>query len=281
MQSSSPVIGSHATGGHEIGFAKTFRTDRWWTGPILTFLGLSAFVVYSTWAAFQGNYYFYGSYLSPFYSPLIFIDPSVPGAAPLEHAWIGAWPGWWPALLPASPAFLVLAFPGAFRFTCYYYRKAYYRSFVGSPPGCAVGPLPRKNYKGETFFLLFQNLHRYALYFALLFILILYYDAFCAFFRDGKFGVGVGSMVLLLNATFLACYTLGCHSWRHLVGGRLDCFSCDGSAKARHRIWKRVTALNERHMLFAWVSLFWVGFSDFYVRMVSMGIWRDFSTWGN
>jgi hypothetical protein len=35
------------------------------------------------------------------------------------------------------------------------------------------------------------------------------------------------------------------------------------------------TSLNKRHMLFAWASLFVVGFSDFYVRMLSMGIWRD------
>jgi hypothetical protein len=28
-------------------------------------------------------------------------------------------------------------------------------------------------------------------------------------------------------------------------------------------------------MLFAWMSLFWVGFSDLYVRLCSMGIWSD------
>jgi len=28
-------------------------------------------------------------------------------------------------------------------------------------------------------------------------------------------------------------------------------------------------------MLWAWVSLFWVGFSDLYVRLCSMGIWHD------
>lgn len=270
---------SSIIGGHEIGLTKTQRHDKWWIGPVLTVLGLTAFIIYSTWAAFQGNYYWYGSYLSPFYSPLFFVDPTVPGAAPLSHAWFGTWPSWWPALLPSSPAFLILAFPGSFRFTCYYYRKAYYRSFVGAPPACAVGPLPRKDYRGETSFLIFQNLHRYAFYFALIFIVILFYDAGMSFFRDGKFGIGVGSVVLLLNATFLACYTLGCHSFRHLVGGRLDCFSCDARSQVRHGIWKRVTALNEKHMLFAWVSLFWVGFSDFYVRMVSMGIFKDYGTW--
>lgn len=269
-----------AVGGHSKGFLKTYRTDRWWIGPLLTFLGFSAFIVYSTWAALQGNHYFYGSYLSPFYSPLLFVDPSVVGSAPLAHAWFGGWPSWWPAFIPASPAFLVLAFPGAFRFTCYYYRKAYYRAFFFTPPGCAVGALPQKNYQGETYLLIFQNLHRYAMYFALFFIVILFFDAVQAFFRDGKFGVGVGSIVLLLNATFLACYTLGCHSFRHLVGGRLDCFSCDAASTKRYGIWKRVTLLNENHMLFAWVSLFWVGFSDVYVRLVSMGIWHDLSTWG-
>ncbi len=270
-----------AVGGYSKGFSQTHRTDRWWIGPLLTFLGFSSFIVYSTWAALQGNHYFYGSYLSPFYSPLLFVDPSVTGGASLEHAWFGGWPSWWPSFVPASPAFLVLAFPGAFRFTCYHYRKAYYRAFAFTPPGCAVTALPQKNYKGETFLLLFQNLHRYALYFALFFIIILFSDAVQAFFRDGKLGIGVGSIVLLLNATFLSCYTLGCHSFRHLVGGKLDCFSCDATSSTRYGLWKRVTLLNENHMLFAWISLFWVGFSDVYVRLVSMGIWHDLSTWGN
>ena len=74
-----------------------------------------------------------------------------------------AFPSWWPWFLPASPAFLILAFPGSFRFTCYYYRKAYYRSFAATPPACAVSALPQKKYKGETALLIFQNLHRYAL----------------------------------------------------------------------------------------------------------------------
>lgn len=265
--------------GIQNGFVKTYRTDRWWIEPLLTFMGLSAFVVYSTWAALQGNHYWYGSYLSPFYSPLLFINIHAAGSAPLEHAWFGEWPAWWPEGIPASPAFLILAFPGAFRFTCYYYRKAYYRSFALTPPACAVGSLPQKKYYGETLLLLFQNLHRYALYVALGFIVILYDDAFVSFFRDGEFGVGVGSLVLILNATFLACYTLGCHSFRHLVGGRLDCFSCDRASEIRGGFWSRVTSLNKRHMMWAWISLFWVGFADLYVRMVSMGIWMDWNTW--
>src|SRR6266699_2372495 len=235
------------TGGHLVGFATTARTDRWWFAPLLTIVGLGGFAVYATWAAFQGSYYFSGPYLSPFYSPLLFVDPAAPGSAPLEHAWLGRWPAWWPSLLPASPAILILIFPLAFR---------------------------------ATGLLLVQNLHRYALYFASLFIFILYDDAFRSFFRDGRLGVGVGSIVLLINPTLLAGYTFGCHSFRHLVGGKLDCFSCDGSSAFRHGIWSRSSTLNARHMQWAWASLFWVAFSDLYVRLVSMGLLHDFSTWG-
>ncbi len=86
--------------------------------------------------------------------------------------------------------------------------------------------------------------------------------------------------MLLINPILLGFYTFGCHSFRHLVGGRLDCFSCDSAAQTRYGIWRRVTWLNSRHMLWAWVSMIWVGFTDFYVRMVSMGYIHDPSTWG-
>src|SRR5215472_8144914 len=85
---------STLSGGYRTGLAATFRTDRWWVEPLWTGVGFALFVIYSNWAAFQGAYYWYGSYLSPFYSPLLFVDPSAPGAAPLHHAWIGAWPQW-------------------------------------------------------------------------------------------------------------------------------------------------------------------------------------------
>jgi hypothetical protein len=277
---------STAVGGHPRGFGRTLRTDAWWIGPLLTVLGLVAFFGYATVRAFEGAWYYADPYLSPFYSPLLFVDSGVPGGAPVEHAWLGGWPTWWPefALLPASPAIFILVFPGAFRLTCYYYRKAYYRSFAGSPPGCAVNPghPPTRNpYRGETRLLLVQNLHRYALYFAIAFLFILAWDAGLAFFRDGRFGIGVGTLVLLLNPVLLGTYTLGCHSWRHLIAGRLDCFSCDARSKLQHGAWKKVTWLNERHMLFAWVSLFWVGFSDVYVTLVARGVITDLNTWGS
>ena len=241
---------------------------------------LTLFSIYVTWAAFQGENYYANPYLSPLYSPVLYADPSVPGAAPLAHAWLGAWPSWWPSFLPASPALLILFFPGVFRFTCYYYRKAYYRAFTGSPPACAVNPVTSREYRGETAWLIFQNLHRYALYFAVAYIFVLYYDAFISLFRNGEFGIGVGTIVLFLNATFLAGYTFGCHALRHLVGGGMDCMSC-GEKTVRYGAWKRVSWLNARHPNFAWMSLFWVGFTDVYVRLVSMGVIIDLNTWTN
>lgn len=247
------------------GFGETTRSDLWWVAPLATFLGFSAFIVYSTWAAFQGDNYTYGPYLSPFYSPEIF------GSSP--HALFGPKPNWIPAWLPFSPALLILWAPGGFRFTCYYYRGAYYKAFWADPPACAVGE-PRHNYRGERKFpLIIQNVHRYFLYLALVFILILAYDAWNAmWFADG-WGIGVGTIVLTMNVILLGGYTLGCHSLRHLVGGRCDTLS---DKPVQHALWRWVSVLNGRHMMFAWFSLFWVGFSDFYVRMCSMGVFTDY-----
>jgi len=274
----------------ENAFLSTLRSDRWWVEPLAVLAGLGAFIIYATWAAYQGNHYFYaagvdgfGGYLSPFYSPVIYTDLSVPGSAPLYHALQGAWPAWWPDWLPASPAFLVLIFPLSFRFTCYYYRGAYYKAFGGTPPACAVGSVPRKSrkYKGETFLFVFQNLHRYAMYAALVFIPILYADAVASLFRGGEFGIGVGSIILFINPTLLALYTLGCHSWRHLIGGRKDCFSCAGMGKLKYGAYQKVSWLNHRHKIFAWLSLVFVGVTDLYVRLVSMGIITDLNTWAS
>ncbi len=156
-------------GGHPEGAAATVRGDRWWVQPALTVLVLGGFVVYTTWAALQGNHYYPDPYSQPVLLAGAVHRQLGPGRGAGVARWFGELPGWWPRFVPCSPAFFILVFPGAFRFTCYYYRKAYYRSFAGSPPACAVGPLVQApRYRGETLLLVFQNLHRYALYFALL-----------------------------------------------------------------------------------------------------------------
>lgn len=248
-------------------FGETLRRDFWWVQPLLVFLGLSAFIVYSTWAAFQGEHYRFGPYLSPFYSPELLGG---------EHALFGPKPAWFPTWLPWSPAFLILWAPAGFRLTCYYYRGAYYKAFWADPPNCAVGE-PRSNYWGERSFpLILQNIHRYFLYLALLFLVFLSYDVWEAlwFMENGTktFGIGLGTIVLAANVFFLGGYTFSCHSLRHVVGG-----DCDEISKypLRKRAYNCVSCLNERHQVFAWISLFVVGFSDFYVRMLSMGVWSD------
>jgi len=270
-------------GGHLLGFLRTRRGDRWWLGPLATVAFIGVALAYGTWGAFQGEHYQAGPYLSPLYSPtLLFAPGAVGGAVPglLGHVWFGAFPDGWPSFVPASPALLILPLPGLLRLTCYYYRKAYYRSFLLSPPGCAVEGVGKGKYRGETRLFLFQNIHRYALYIALVYNAILFFDALMAMRYQGEWGVGVGSLVLLVNASLLGSYSLGCHSFRHLFGGRLDCFTCDSGAKVGHGAWKIATWFNERHMLIAWTSLGWVMFTDIYVRLVSMGIWRDLNTWG-
>ena len=237
------------------GFGSTLRRDAWWVEGIPVIILLGGFGLYATFRAFEGRFYEWGPYLSPFYSPLI--DPH-------HH--------WW----PFSPALLILAIPLGFRVTCYYYRKAYYRAFFFDPPACAVGEA-RHKYSGETRFpLVLQNIHRYGLLTSLIFLIFLWYDAVRSFWFQGHFYVGVGSLVLTTNVILLTLYAFSCHSWRHLVGGKLDCFSCSAFNRTRHGLWKKTSVLNERHMLFAWVSLLSVGFADFYVRMVASGLIKDF-----
>jgi hypothetical protein len=177
-----------------------------------------------------------------------------------------------PVIGLVSPAFLILWGPAVFRLTCYYYRKAYYRSFWLAPVACAVRDV-KAGYSGETRFpLILQNFHRYTWYVAVLFIVVLTWDALLAFrFPDG-FGVGVGTLVMWINVILLAGYTFSCHSCRHLCGGHVDVFS---KAPGRFRIWSVVSRLNEHHPTYAWLSLFSVGLTDLYIRLVSMGVIRD------
>jgi hypothetical protein len=240
------------------GFGRTVRKDNWWVEPLLVFLGYLAFIVYANWAILQnGDYEVPGTgYLSPMYSPLL----------------IRYQPLWWPAFLPFSSAVFILWAPLGFRFTCYYYRGAYYKAFWADPISCTVGE-PRKTYWGERSFpLILQNVHRYFLYFAIIFIVILSYDAWKGLWFEGKFGVGVGSLILILNPILLALYTFGCHSLRHLVGGRKDVIS---ASPVRAACYNCVSGLNRRHMVWAWISMFYVGFVDLYIRLCAKGIWTD------
>ena len=257
------------------GFGETMRRDLWWVEP-LAFIGIIVLCFgYLTWAAFQGNHYELAGtgYLSPAYSPVLWGDS--------HHNWFGRTPpSWlpWPAFITFSPALLILPFPGLFRFTCYYYRGAYYKAFWADPPNCAVGE-PRKSYLGENSLpLIFQNVHRYALYIAIVFIGILLWDVWKAMWFDvaggGKeLGVGVGTLVLALNVVCLGSYTFGCHAFRHIIGGFRDEIS---KSRASEVCYNCSSKLNRWHGNWALMSLVTVAFSDLYVRLCSMGIWTDF-----
>lgn len=260
------------------GFGETERRDWWFIQPLFVFIGLGGFVVYATWAAFQNAHYTWGPYLSPFYAPVLWASPG--DTAGLHHAWFGAQPTWWPALAPFSPALLILPFPGLFRVTCYYYRGAYYKAFWADPMSCAVGEPRGLSYWGERWFpLIWQNVHRYFAYIAVIFLFLLAYDVWLAVWWPDpvtggeKFGIGLGTLILAVNVVLLSSYTFGCHSLRHVFGGRRDTLT--SLSGARLSCYNCSSALNAKHQLFAWCSLFSVAFCDVYVRLCSMGIWHD------
>jgi hypothetical protein len=174
------------------------------------------------------------------------------------------------------PALLILLPPILFRATCYYYRKAYYRSYFLDPPACAVGEPRGHGYRGETAFpFILQNLHRYAFYITFVYLFFLWWDVIDATRFGSGFGIGVGTLVLLVNTSALTLYSFSCHSARHLIGGNLDCFSCSAATRGRHSLWKGASALNEHHMAFAWISFAAVCSADLYVRLVASGVIRD------
>lgn len=248
-------------------FGQTSRRDAWWLPPSGVFVGLLIFIVYSTWAAFQNTHYSFGPYISPFDSPVLFGS---------SHALFGPKPDWYPSFLPFSPALFILWIPGLFRVTCYYYRGAYYKAFWADPPACAVSE-PRKTYLGERYFpLILQNSHRYFLALSLILWGFLIYDAVISFDFPSGFGIGVGSLILVVNVVLLGGYTFGCHSFRHFIGGIYDRIS---EHPVRQKLYNCSNCLNGKHKNWAWASLYWVGFTDLYIRLCSMGVihdWRIF-----
>lgn len=260
-----PVVLGGVRGGPNV---RTLRKDQWWRTPAVTVAFLTAFVIYATWAALQNGHYYVGAaqhrdLISPFYSPCI-AESCVQGARG------GFYLSWW----TISPAMLILIVPLGFRLTCYYYRKAYYRSFWRSPPACGVAD-GHNTYTGETRFpLIMQNIHRYFFVAGLIFNVILTVDAIMAFRLpgDGGIGVSLGTLVLCTNTILLWLYSLSCHSCRHLCGGQVKEFS---KHPLRYRFWKLVSPLNGRHMQLAWASLTFVALTDLYVRLVSSGVFSD------
>jgi hypothetical protein len=223
----------------------------WWAQPAATVAALGVFGLYSLWVVFFTHGGRFHNYLSPFDSP-----------------WLGA---------RLFPALWVVWVPLLFRASCYYYRKAYYRSFFQDPLACARPERRGDAYRGETRLpFILNNLHRFFLYLAIVVVIILWVDAVEAFFFKNGFGVGVGSLLMLLNVVLLSIYTFSCHAFRHLVGGDLDCFSCDAvHPMGRYRLWRLVSDWNRRHAMWAWLSMFSVWAVDVYIRLLMAGVIHD------
>ncbi|HXO24877.1 MAG TPA: hypothetical protein VN870_09860 [Streptosporangiaceae bacterium] len=246
---------------------RTLRRDNWRRAPIITATLLTIWVAYATVRVFMGHWYWVPQYhyLTPFYSPCV-SGECVAGSSSLGT--------WIPAVPPIIPyAFVSLPFVLGFRLTCYYYRRAYYRAFWQSPTACAVRE-PHATYSGETRFpLILQNLHRYFFFMALLISILNTYDLTQAFRGpDGNFGLGLGTLVILVNVVFLWAYTLSCHSCRHITGGRLKNFS---KHPARYWAWTKISWLNARHMQLAWVTLGTLMLTDLYIFLVAAGVFSD------
>ncbi|HVH64839.1 MAG TPA: hypothetical protein VM674_02295, partial [Candidatus Acidoferrum sp.] len=67
-------------------------------------------------------------------------------------------------------------------------------------------------------------------------------------------------------------YTFTCHSFRYLMGGRIDAFSRVRFGKAWHRAVIFLNRLNPRHGVYDWVSMFSVAFTDIYIRLLMAGV---------
>jgi hypothetical protein len=246
---------------------RTLRTDRWWLSPLLYFIGFTAWLLYGlVRTALQSNYWVPEyHYLTPFASPCL-SSSCAPGSAlfgtPLPD---------FPPLLPF--ALLTLPFLLAFRLTCYYYRKAYYRAFWLSPPACAVAE-PHAKYTGERRFpLVLQNAHRYFFYAAFLISLINTVDVIDAFHgKDDGFGIGLGTLIMLVNVVLLWAYTLSCHSCRHITAGRINNFS---KHPVRYWAWLQISKLNRKHMQLALVTLVTLVVTDAYIALVASGNLSD------
>ena len=236
------------------------RRDLWWVEPAVIAVVLTLFVIYSFVAGIANANYFSEPYLSPLYSPCLAVNcvhPTLPLIGPYWNL---------------SPAILIVGIPVAFRVTCYYYRRSYYRAFFWSPPACTI-PDVRARYAGETEFpFVLQNFHRYFLYLATIVLAFLWWDTILAFNFGGRFGIGLGSLIMLSNVVLITGYTLSCHSVRYLVGGYLDSFH---GRSLRYRLWAFANTMNARHARWAWSSLIVVAVTDGYIRLLAMGVLSD------
>ena len=226
----------------------------WWIEPTLTVICYSAFVIYATWSVFDQVNVRFPPYVSPFFSLWL-------GFGLIKVPIVGI-------LIP-----ILAVIPLGLRGSCYYYRKSYFRSFFWDPPACAIQELKRGRYRGETRFpWVLNNYHRYFLILSVIVLVFLWVDVVRAFIYQGHFFTGLGSLIMLVNVVLLTLYTGTCHSFRYLMGGRIDAFSRVRFGQLWHRVVLLLNRMNPRHGFYAWVSMFSVALTDVYIRLLMAGI---------
>ncbi len=244
---------------------RTLRQDRWWLYPAVTFTVFTAFVVYATWRAFAGHDYYSSPYLSPFYSPCL-ATYCVEGSSDFGQPF-----SWW----QLSPALIILIFPLGLPDELLLLPQGLLPLVLAEPAGLRRSPSRTASTPARRRLpLILNNVHRYFFYAAVVVALVLTFDAVLAF-RDenGDWGhMGLGTLFFLVNVVLIWGYTLGCHSCRHAVGGRLRHFS---KHPVRYRAWTFVSKLNAKHARYAWLSLFSVAFADLYVYLLATGAISD------
>ena len=258
------------------GLGRTNRIDNWLRQPLAMGIALTAAMIYTAVRLFLYpdtiHYEVNGAtVMSPIFSPNV-----------LEWELFGLkeWgetdaPSW------VNAAILVLWIPFGFRGTCYYMRRVYYRTFFASPVACWVDE-PEINkkigYKGEKRLFIFNNLHRYFLYAAMIILVIKWWDVtHTLHFTEGAaqgWGICIGTLVMGFEAFLLTMYVTSCHALRHLAGGVLDRWTSP-IAKLRGKLFGRISVLNRSHGFWFWTSLTFVFLGDLWVLAVDAGMVSD------
>ena len=258
------------------GLGRTNRIDNWLRQPLAMGIALTAAMIYTAVRLFLYpdtiHYDVNGAtVMSPIFSPNV-----------LEWELFGLkeWgetdaPSW------VNAAILVLWIPFGFRGTCYYMRRVYYRTFFASPVACWVDE-PEINkkigYKGEKRLFIFNNLHRYFLYAAMIILAIKWWDVtHTLHFTEGAaqgWGICIGTLVMGFEAFLLTMYVTSCHALRHLAGGVLDRWTSP-IAKLRGKLFGRISVLNRSHGFWFWTSLTFVFLGDLWVLAVDAEMVSD------
>ena len=255
------------------GLGRTNRIDNWWSQPLVMGTGLTLALVYTFWRLFiystDGtiSYTLEGSVvMSPIFSPNV-LEWDLFGLSSWDH------PSW------VNAAILVLWIPFGFRGTCYYMRRVYYRTFFASPVACWVDEpdINKKlGYEGEKRLFIFNNLHRYFLYAAMIILLIKWWDVTHTMTFDDGIGISIGTFVMGIEAFLLTMYVTSCHALRHLAGGVLDRWTT-GISRIRGKLFGKISVLNRSHGFWFWTSLAFVFLGDLWVIAVCEGHISDVS----